>query len=1208
MVNKRKRGPLDGNASAANGSGQVARSPSRKIQRMQQRRDARVIAAEQPSTFAAPIPKYGAGQPRDASSRGPVQAANVQPSLAAEISYLGGMGRRNLPPQLSVEAALSSRAFQVRAMLNAMASARSSQTTRAWQLLPRHMRRRAASHNLLRLPARLRSKGARELQASKTLAKTRSQVRKRDVNRTVKLADLRKQRLRERSKRQGARWLETHMWHAKRFHMTRSPDDKVIKRYRLNYLPSSSLETGTLGMKKTRKSHPPTSVGKDLHLVPSQPQTGFIVAEKPHMKAHRASWRSAQEKIIIHDASYDSWFKIACTAVPLHPSRAGRGKGKGNAEDEEGTTVLDALAFSQTVLARVIKRGGVAAGWEDNSSARYWDGSTECSTVLLGKPGGRVIRSRYGGSKGKEMDSENDPVLQGKLDVADTGKGAGPSGFKDDDPVDILGDEALSAGEGSLLSHARLIAPLRLFWLPETESRDPHSSSTRREALIRCHPSAATVLHHALLQAAQEENELQKRKTRHRRSSLARYVNHDSQAMDMDAPGTGSSSAENQKATEGDFRLEVGVHRLRSAPSSDAVVPSGRRSNRRMLRKKLSLAAMARDALHRLTQPRERAPISKTQQDKLMAQLRLRSSSLWRNNRLTRAEKVRQRLKRFYCDYSAWQKEAGLLTTSTLTKDETQVARSLEGELHVKMAETLDAKSSVDLEGFNTFELVGPDSGRLLGGVLRPVNTTPPAKRKAFKMITHGLAPSQVPPGLVLSLDVHDPRLSFPPSLPRNDAVAAVTNCSKSKDDFGAPFKGKHKHAHNKKRGPGSNQTDIPELNVQDLAVGSFWRRKPAAPVFSKGDIDHRRSKQLIPGSRLEPTSMDDIVPVVIIQHTSNAATTHDHQLQRQSLHGFTLLVPCRWGSIFWHSLVHPGTRVAGQAQVRQQAVEGGRLAFPHDYLGTAAFDSYWKQEAQVRKREWKKRPKGKRIEFDKLGVHFPFGGKQMWTKCMRNAFQLAQHEAKLHPILSDIVINERTQPWLLHINAGASTQALTSLARALLEEPTISAEDLSARVRAVLSLPGSRITINDLSRLSTAMVPVRVTACRRGKFEEMSSIFVDKPERDVAWRNTLHAAASEGLSDHQDELLALEIGQMDQNRQVGAVTSGGVSLTQGRGYGVGSISLLAYAQILLRDATWTAPLHKRKGRNPVDTDSLAVVRGLGGPVLRTASIKTLSA
>jgi ribonuclease P/MRP protein subunit POP1 len=75
---------------------------------------------------------------------------------------------------------LQSRSFEIKAMQEAMKSAkyvnvlriasfispyfiRAGSTHRAWQELPRHLRRRAASHNVRRVPLRLRRKSRTEV-------------------------------------------------------------------------------------------------------------------------------------------------------------------------------------------------------------------------------------------------------------------------------------------------------------------------------------------------------------------------------------------------------------------------------------------------------------------------------------------------------------------------------------------------------------------------------------------------------------------------------------------------------------------------------------------------------------------------------------------------------------------------------------------------------------------------------------------------------------------------------------------------------------------------------------------------------------------------------------------------------------------------------------------------------------------------------------
>ncbi|SPO26755.1 related to Ribonucleases P/MRP protein subunit POP1 [Ustilago trichophora] len=185
-----------------------------------------------------------------------------------------------LPTSIDLESLVSSRAFQIQSFLRSIKSAKSATTTRAWQLLPRHARRRAASHNLLRLPSRLRSKALAELRSSTTQARTRSDIRKRLPSHGVIRATLRRKKLAQRAAHPQRRWLETHMWHAKRFRMT--------------------TEKG-----KGKERDQGTEYGK----------WGFVLPETTMMKSHRASWRSAREFVTVHDASYTSVFRVGTRVV-----------------------------------------------------------------------------------------------------------------------------------------------------------------------------------------------------------------------------------------------------------------------------------------------------------------------------------------------------------------------------------------------------------------------------------------------------------------------------------------------------------------------------------------------------------------------------------------------------------------------------------------------------------------------------------------------------------------------------------------------------------------------------------------------------------------------------------------------------------------------------------------------------------------------------
>lgn len=67
---------------------------------------------------------------------------------------------------LTVPEFLSSREFEIKAFELSQLSTKASSATRVFQSLPRTLRRRAASHNVKRIPKRLRSKAIREMQNS----------------------------------------------------------------------------------------------------------------------------------------------------------------------------------------------------------------------------------------------------------------------------------------------------------------------------------------------------------------------------------------------------------------------------------------------------------------------------------------------------------------------------------------------------------------------------------------------------------------------------------------------------------------------------------------------------------------------------------------------------------------------------------------------------------------------------------------------------------------------------------------------------------------------------------------------------------------------------------------------------------------------------------------------------------------------------------
>ncbi|KAJ1644525.1 Ribonucleases P/MRP protein subunit pop1 [Coemansia asiatica] len=156
---------------------------------------------------------------------------------------------------------VEARAFEINSLQRTLDDARNSGNARAFQTLPRHLRRRAASHNVKRIPARLRARALEEMKKSAASSSSSAKL-------TNHKAACRYKRRRTRSVREeyelrqsGKRWLETHVWHAKRMHMQ--------------------------------------------HL------WGTMIATTPNERSHRAAYRAAKERCYAHDVSYFTTLEIA---------------------------------------------------------------------------------------------------------------------------------------------------------------------------------------------------------------------------------------------------------------------------------------------------------------------------------------------------------------------------------------------------------------------------------------------------------------------------------------------------------------------------------------------------------------------------------------------------------------------------------------------------------------------------------------------------------------------------------------------------------------------------------------------------------------------------------------------------------------------------------------------------------------------------------
>ncbi|TKC41560.1 ribonucleases P/MRP protein subunit POP1 isoform X2 [Monodon monoceros] len=154
---------------------------------------------------------------------------------------------QEIPKYITASTFAQARAAEISAMLKAVAQ--KSSNSLVFQTLPRHMRRRAMSHNVKRLPRRLQEIAQKEAE------KAVHQKKEHSKNKCHKARRCHINRMLEFNRRQKKnKWLETHIWHAKRFHM--------VKRW------------------------------------------GYCLGERPTVKSHRACYRAMTSRCLLQDLSY----------------------------------------------------------------------------------------------------------------------------------------------------------------------------------------------------------------------------------------------------------------------------------------------------------------------------------------------------------------------------------------------------------------------------------------------------------------------------------------------------------------------------------------------------------------------------------------------------------------------------------------------------------------------------------------------------------------------------------------------------------------------------------------------------------------------------------------------------------------------------------------------------------------------------------------
>lgn len=149
--------------------------------------------------------------------------------------------------------------------------------------------------------------------------------------------------------------------------------------------------------------------------------------------------------------------------------------------------------------------------------------------------------------------------------------------------------------------------------------------------------------------------------------------------------------------------------------------------------------------------------------------------------------------------------------------------------------------------------------------------------------------------------------------------------------------------------------------------------RLAASKMLPSQRAINRRKGLAAPGQYPAPSDNDPKIPLLLYVATNSRIKMERNQ--SANLGSWTLLLPWKCVRPVWYSLMYYPLSTGGQPrfggldQLRQLAFEEGRPWFPADCPGTKAGWSWEAQQRIKREEDWKKRPKGKRIQWDAVDL-----------------------------------------------------------------------------------------------------------------------------------------------------------------------------------------------------------------------------------------------
>jgi ribonuclease P/MRP protein subunit POP1 len=245
-----------------------------------------------------------------------------------------------------------------------------------------------------------------------------------------------------------------------------------------------------------------------------------------------------------------------------------------------------------------------------------------------------------------------------------------------------------------------------------------------------------------------------------------------------------------------------------------------------------------------------------------------------------------------------------------------------------------------------SIDLVGPASAEVLGGTLRPKHKDGSDHKESigaeevWSVLHHVSSPGNLPINAILTLNISDPRLYKPVK------AEASTSDIEAQDALLNVL------------------TSWPiDSSIASSDLFSRANRLTAQRQMPSQKAINRRKSLAEPGENPESKATDPSIPIIVLPTRGENGISGS----------WTIVLPWKcvlpvWYSLLYYPISTGGTiRFGGLEQKRQIAFESGTSWFPGDYPGTKAGDAWEVKDAERRRKEWEKRPKGKRVEYESI-------------------------------------------------------------------------------------------------------------------------------------------------------------------------------------------------------------------------------------------------